>query len=424
MSVPSLDSARIWLRRYRDWDYEPGSALGLCMCRHCKTEGEYLGIRIDRLQRRSSAGRKHWDGTIPRGGFISASTLFALYVQQCHAWFGEAECASLCGPPGSPRATSSEVPPEAAPAWAGPSSPPSPPIHSHVSLPTSRDVEPPSTRLASPPTEDPLLLPRYEYLRPVASFGPAPYFKPTVYTDHGSVHHYVERRLMMNTCPPTSKFCGKRMPGRDGCVLVAPLADAQEMMSDPEMVQVASLVADMVEKKCKYGKSQASFKDEVSCWTESGIVGELPSHILRQHASTYPKAMRFLQKMGMGMNVYVYHVCPKADCSHVFRNETRDLDHCPCKGCGHPRYKGGSGDIAPEKRTPFKKLYYLSVHEWVSSLMDDPEVAQLLNWHKQRSNTPGVEVDIYDTKLWSLFLADDQMTGRGFTMLCGCIVCS
>ena len=75
--------------------------------------------------------------------------------------------------------------------------------------------------------------------------------------------------------------------------------------------------------------------------------------------------LRKLEQAG-GMQTYVYDICGNKDCAAVFRCEHKDCTHCP--KCSTSRYN--------EKKVSRKKLYYLSIGQWLSAAWADPDIAR------------------------------------------------
>lgn len=79
----------------------------------------------------------------------------------------------------------------------------------------------------------------------------------------------------------------------------------------------------------------------------------------------FPQVLRRLEQAG-GMQTYVYDICAKKDCAAVFRCEHKDCTHCP--KCNTSRFtdKGGAR----------KKLYYLSIGQWLTAAWADSDIAR------------------------------------------------
>lgn len=79
------------------------------------------------------------------------------------------------------------------------------------------------------------------------------------------------------------------------------------------------------------------------------------------------QAMAFLERQ-YGVKTYIYDICPGEECAAVFRGEFRLHTHCP--RCGADRWDS--------KGKPLKKLYYLSISDWIQKLLKDPDMARWL----------------------------------------------
>lgn len=75
--------------------------------------------------------------------------------------------------------------------------------------------------------------------------------------------------------------------------------------------------------------------------------------------------MAFLERQ-YGVSTYMYDICPSEDCAAVFRGEFKGEDVCP--RCGAARWDS--------KGKPLKKLYYLSISDWIQKLLKDPDMAR------------------------------------------------
>ena len=259
-----------------------------------------------------------------------------------------------------------------------------------------------------------------------APLPPAPWmeFPPrrTVYSKHGTISFYAERgqALKAAASPPSEPTLRGRIPSgnADGCVAVMPLEKCLDA-EDPELREVAELVCTMLAHKARWNMPQEQYSSLMGTLCSlPGVLQPEAKALLEENAQSYYKAKKFLEKLGYGVRLYVYHVCSNVKCSHIFRNESKDLDTCPCHGCGQSRYK----NVGKEKE-PLRKTFYLSLHDWIVGLHSAADLQELLRWHKDaRKQVDGIESDVYDTPLWKLFTDDAQMQSSGNNLGCFCYV--
>ena len=81
----------------------------------------------------------------------------------------------------------------------------------------------------------------------------------------------------------------------------------------------------------------------------------------------YLQAMAFLECQ-YGVKTYIYDICPAEDCAAVFRGEFRSHKQCP--RCNADRFDS--------RGKALKKLYYLSISDWIQKLLKDPDMARSL----------------------------------------------
>eukprot|EP00798_Chlamydomonas_sp_ICE-L_P014369 gene14369-20370_t len=238
-----------------------------------------------------------------------------------------------------------------------------------------------------------------------------PNYRETVYTSTGTVSFFAERGKQYKEHPPSKVFVEHRLPGKDGCVLIIPLAMCPDLMADPEIKKLLGLVLDIMSLRSKHHCSQKLYKGVMTSFKNSGYMQPSEGASLENNAQTVPKAKKFMEKLGMGINVYVYHLCSNHKCSHIYRNETRDLEVCPCSGCGAPRYKSGG------KKLPVRKMFYLSIHDWLLDICNNPVLQEMLVWHSsERPIDKDWATDVYDGEVWKTFLSDEQMAAGNKSM--------
>jgi len=246
--------------------------------------------------------------------------------------------------------------------------------------------------------------------------------RPTVYSKHGTISFYAERgqALKAAASPPSEPTLRGRIPAgkADGCVAVMPLDKCLDA-NDPEVREVAELVCTMLAHKARWNMPQEQYSSLMGTLCSlPGMLQPESKALLKEHAQSYYKAKKFLEKLGYGVRLYVYHVCSNVKCSHIFRNESKDLDTCPCHGCGQSRYKN-----VGEEKEPLRKMFYLSLQDWIVGLHSAADLQELLRWHKDaRKQVDGVQSDVYDTPLWKLFTDDAQMQSSGNNSCCFCYV--
>jgi hypothetical protein len=77
--------------------------------------------------------------------------------------------------------------------------------------------------------------------------------------------------------------------------------------------------------------------------------------------------MAFLERQ-YGVKTYIYDICPTEDCAAVFRGEFRL--HTKCPRC--------DADRLDKNGKALKKLYYLSISDWIQKMLKDPDMARYL----------------------------------------------
>eukprot|EP00798_Chlamydomonas_sp_ICE-L_P005292 gene5292-18536_t len=182
-------------------------------------------------------------------------------------------------------------------------------------------------------------------------------------------------------------------------------------MADPEIKKLLGLVLDIMSLRSTHHCSQKLYKGVMTSFKNSGYMQPSEGASLEKNAQTVPKAKKFMEKLGMGINVYMYHLCSNHKCSHIYRNETRDLEVCPCSGCGAPRYKSGG------KKLPVRKMFYLSIHDWLLDICNNPALQEMLVWHSsERPIDKEWATDVYDGEVRKTFLSDEQMAAGNKSM--------
>ena len=390
--LSQLDHQR-WHDLYTEWQSERRV---LCLCTTCVT-GNALCQRTNAVSR--SCVYRHFPKSFEGQKYITASVL----LEQLYAQYG-----AVVGAGHGPSPDDMEEVPNPSSFRSG-SSP--------VNDDEAGDVEPdwngeplsPSAALDDVPGSVPAPA--------AAPLPPAPWMefppRPTVYSKHGTISFYAERgqALKAAASPPSEPTLRGRIPAgkADGCVAVMPLEKCLDA-EDPELREVAELVCTMLAHKARWNMPQEQYSSLMGTLCSlPGVLQPGAKALLEENAQTYYKAKKFLEKLGYGVRLYVYHVCSNVKCSHIFRNESKDLDTCPCHGCGQSRYK----NVGQEKE-PLRKMFYLSLHDWIVGLHSAADLQELLRWHKDaRKQVDGIESDVYDTPLWKLFTDDAQMQSSG-----------
>jgi hypothetical protein len=244
-----------------------------------------------------------------------------------------------------------------------------------------------------------------------------------VHTKYGTVSWYARRGMDYKNAPPTKAYLSQRLPGSDGSCTYNPKSLSPLMLEDPEMQKVAGLVKELMSVRSSFSHSQPSYAATVSAVVNSGFLSPRAATTLKKHGGTVPKGLKFMEDLGLGVKMYTYHLCSDTSCPHIYRNETKDLDHCPHLDCAKPRYKENRD--AKGTLLPHRKMFYLSIHEWLEWLKNHPGLAKggALRWHSDRSTpSDGTQQDVYDGQLWKEFCDDPQMNGMYVLSLCPYLV--
>jgi hypothetical protein len=228
-------------------------------------------------------------------------------------------------------------------------------------------------------------------------------FKPCYNSNGTRIGHYVEaaqrhQNLFKNDPASLKKEMMNSLPGSDGSTTVK-LSTVLEQ-DDQEDDQIVMLVATLVLQKVANCHSHKSFSDNVQAWLPA-LLPEFQK--IMESIDTYPKALSFLEKHGAGLRMVEYHVCGNANCSHVYRTTSRNDVFCPNPKCGAPR-------LRPEDNKPYRRMYYLPVQDWLVRLRSTNHINELMNWWvNDRPVQEGVQTDVYDTPLWSIFKEDPHL---------------
>ena len=224
------------------------------------------------------------------------------------------------------------------------------------------------------------------------------------YTSNGTrIGNYVHRATQVTSWfkqDPTSLEGHLRttLPGHDGSKAVQ--CKAAVPTEDQESQDLVQLMAELVLLNLAHNQSQKAFQDNIYTWQR--LVPAEVAEVL-EIVNTYPKALDFLERHGAGIKMFEYDICGNAECSHVFRKESKASTNCPVPTCKAPRFR-------PEDGKAYRRMLYLPVQDWLLRLRDNVHFKKLLNWWiEERKSQAGVLTDLYDSPLWELFKQDSQL---------------
>ena len=242
----------------------------------------------------------------------------------------------------------------------------------------------------------------------------------TVYTGKGdTVSFFAHRGEQYKATPPSKHFAEQRLPGNDGSFVIKPAPVDDDLANDPLVQAVAPFILDIMAVKSRNNVSQACYRGIMAAYGVSGRLTSEEKVWLGKNGATAPKAKKLMEKLGMGMTVYVYHICSNTKCAHIYRNETKDADTCPCKDCLSPRYK----DAPPgAKKVARRKMFYLPVHDWLLGIRKNTALKDHLEWLSTTTRSQEWATDVYDAALWKVFRDDPEMArGRIMFVLIVCV---
>lgn len=370
----------MWRQRYMEWEKK---GLVLCMCSKCDVGNALCGRANTTSQRTAQRHTQGMPEDLPK--YVKPDDL----LKQLQKKYGPVQVHDDVPPPGA---------------------------DDHSGSSQVNDDEPGEVPLNGLDDHEFPELDDDEFPAAAAPLGMQFPPKPTVYNKHGTISFFADRGQALKdalspTDIPSESSLRSRLPAglADGCVAIIPLDKCLDVTEDEDLRQVAELVCKLLADKARWSLPQDQYSSllETLC-NLPGVVQPKAKALLEEHCKTYYKAKKFLEKLGYGVKLYVYHVCSNVRCCHIYRNESKDLVTCPCHGCGEARYKDA------EQRVPVRKMFYLSLQDWIVNLHAANDLQPLLRWHKEeRKPVDGVESDVYDTPLWKLFTDDAQIRSSG-----------